>query len=178
MKQNRSRQSPSPEPSSAQSSVRGFLNYTSLAIFGAIFIIGILVGITFSSGSNVNPGSINTRIEIDRQVPDAEICQSFGASAIVTDMRVFLTLNPFGVFINQPVMRPGCVLRQSNWSILEQKKAVNSEEIRDCKRRMNTFGFTGSLDSSPKIDCIYQNDAAGNLFNLGSSAPIPETENY
>jgi hypothetical protein len=29
---------------------------------------------------------------------------------------------------------------------------------------MNTFGFTGTLENSPQIDCVYQNDAAKNLF--------------
>jgi Protein of unknown function (DUF3172) len=166
--------------SNPSNSNRGFLNYTSMAIFGAIFIIGILIGITFSSTTNFNPSSIDSPIEIDRQAPNAELCQNFGASAIVTDMRVFLTLNPFSVFITQPQMRPGCVLRQSSWSILQQKGLVNSEQAKDCKRRMNTFGFTGSLESSPSIDCIYQNDSAGNLFlnQPGASSAIPESDNF
>jgi len=29
---------------------------------------------------------------------------------------------------------------------------------------MNTFGFTGPLEASHRIECIYQNDSAGNLF--------------
>ena len=29
---------------------------------------------------------------------------------------------------------------------------------------MNTFGFVGALEGTPSIDCIYQNDAAKNLF--------------
>jgi hypothetical protein len=61
-------------------------------------------------------------------------------------------------------MRPGCILRRNNWAILEQKGLVSSDQVRDCKNRMNTFGFTGVLEGSPRIDCVYQNDAAGNLF--------------
>jgi hypothetical protein len=99
---------------------------------------------------------------------------------MVTDMRVFLTLNPFNVYITQPTMRPGCVLRQNNWSILEQRKLVSSEQVSDCKRRMNTFGFTGPLEGSPQIACIYQNEAAGNYFlnQPGSVGPRPETDNF
>ena len=155
-------------------------NYTNLAIFGGIFILGVAVGIGFSSSTNFNPSAIESRLEIDRQAPNPELCQQFGASAIVTNMRVFITLNPFNVFVTQPLMEPGCVLRQNNWSILEQQNLVNNDQVKDCKRRMNTFGFTGNLEGNPKINCIYQNDAAGNLFlnEPGTSGPQPESENF
>jgi hypothetical protein len=159
--------------------VRSPLDYAKYALLGGVFILGVGVGIAFSSSTNFNPASIDSRIEIDRQAPNAELCQQYGASAIVTDMRVFLTLNPFNVFVTQPVMQPGCVLRQNNWAVLEQNKLVNSEQVRDCKQRMNTFGFTGRLDSNPKINCIYQNEAAGNLFlNQPGATAAPESENF
>jgi hypothetical protein len=146
------------------------LNYTTAALFGGIFILGVAVGIGFSSSTSVNPQSIESRTEIDQKAPDAELCQQFGASAIVTDMRVFLTLSPFNVFVTQPQMVPGCVLRQNNWAILEQQNLINNEQVKDCKRRMNTFGYTGTLQGNPRINCIYQNDSAGNLF-LESDIP-------
>lgn len=150
------------------------------AILASVFVLGIVVGIALNFGDNANPASIDSRLEIDRQAPNPELCQQFGASAIVADMRFFLTLNPFNVFVSQPMMQPGCVLRQNNWSILEQQKLVTSEQVRDCKRRMNTFGFINNLENSPKIDCIYQNDAAGNLFlnKLGNNGVRPESENF
>jgi hypothetical protein len=138
------------------------------------------VGIAFSSTATFNPENVASREVIDRSVPNAELCVQYGASSIVTDMRVFVTLNPFNVFVTQPTMRPGCVLRQNNWSILEQKNLVTSDQVRDCKRRMNTFGFTGDLNSKPEIECIYQNEAAGNLFlnQPGSVGPKSETNNF
>ncbi len=150
------------------------------AILASVFVLGIVVGIALNFGDNSNPASIDSRLEIDRQAPNPELCQQFGASAIVADMRFFLTLNPFNVFVSQPMMQPGCVLRQNNWSILEQQKLVTSEQVRDCKRRMNTFGFINNLENSPKINCIYQNDAAGNLFlnKLGNNGVRPESENF
>lgn len=150
------------------------------AILASVFVLGIVVGIALNFGDNSNPASIDSRLEIDRQAPNPELCQQFGASAIVADMRFFLTLNPFNVFVSQPIMQPGCVLRQNNWSILEQQKLVTSEQVRDCKRRMNTFGFINNLENSPKIDCIYQNDSAGNLFlnKLGNNGVRPESENF
>jgi Protein of unknown function (DUF3172) len=43
-----------------------------------------------------------------------------------------------------------------------------------CKQKMNTFRFTGNLESKPDITCIYQNDTAQNLFlnqSGGTAAP-------
>ena len=158
------------------------LDVAKIAILGSVFVIGIVIGLSLnlSSGSD-NLASVDSSLQIDRKAPNPEVCQQFGASAVVTDMRVFLTLNPFSVYLTQPKMQPGCVLRRTNWSLLEQKNLVSSEQVRDCKRRMNTFGFVGVLESKPKIDCVYQNDAAGNLFlnsNGSSTAPLPESDNF
>ncbi|WP_442943908.1 DUF3172 domain-containing protein [Nostoc sp.] len=42
--------------------------------------------------------------------PNADICVQYGASAIVTDAHIFVTFNPFKVYVTQPRMQPGCVL--------------------------------------------------------------------
>lgn len=155
-------------------------NYTTIALYGGIFVLGVGVGIGFSSTASFNPENVASREVIDRSAPNAELCIQYGASAIVTDMRVFLTLNPFNVYVTQPLMQPGCVLRRNNWAILEQQNLVDSQQVRDCKNRMNTFGFTGPLEAKPKIDCIYQNEAAGNFFlnQPGAVGPRPETDNF
>ena len=158
------------------------LDVAKIAILGSVFVIGIVIGLSLnlSSGSD-DIRSVDSSLQIDRKAPNPEVCQQFGASAVVTDMRVFLTLNPFSVYLTQPRMQPGCVLRRTNWSLLEQKNLVSSEQVRDCKRRMNTFGFVGVLEGKPRIDCVYQNDAAGNLFlnqNGNSTVPLPESDNF
>ena len=170
------RSSPDPLPK------KNPLDIAKIAIIGSVFIVGIVIGLSLnlSSGSN-DIRSVDNSLQIDRAAPNPEVCQQFGASAVVTDMRVFLTLNPFSVYLTQPRMQPGCVLRRTNWSLLEQKNLVNSEQVRDCKRRMNTFGFVGPLEGNPKIDCVYQNDAAGNLFinkNGNSTVPLPDSDNF
>ena len=156
------------------------LDVAKIAIIASVFVVGIVIGLSLNlaSGSD-NLATVDSSLQIDRKAPNPEICQQFGASAIVTDMRVFLTLNPFSVYLTQPSMQPGCVLRRTNWSILEQKSLVSSEQVKDCKRRMNTFGFIGPLEGKPRIDCIYQNDAAGNLFlNKNGSGVLPESDNF
>jgi len=156
------------------------LDVAKIAILGSVFVVGIVIGLSLnlSSGSD-NLATVDSSLQIDRKAPNPEICQQFGASAIVTDMRVFLTLNPFSVYLTQPQMQPGCVLRRTNWSVIEQQKLVNSDQVRDCKRRMNTFAFVGPLEGKPKIDCVYQNDAAGNLFlNKNGAGGLPESNNF
>ncbi len=156
------------------------LSITTIALFGVIFLMGMGVGIGFTSTATFSPENVASREVIDRSAPNAEICAQFGASAVVTDMRVFLTLNPFNVYVTQPSMTPGCVLRRNNWAVLEQQKLVSQEQVRNCKNRMNTFGFTGTLEGTPTIDCIYQNEAAGNLFlnRPGAVGTVKEMEKF
>lgn len=186
MKRNRYAPRTAPPPKSAPSSsgLASFfnVNYASVALLGVIFVIGIGVGIAFSSTATFNPENVASREVIDRSAPNPEMCVQYGASAIVTDMRLFVTLNPFSVFVTQPHMEPGCVLRRNNWSILERQNLVSNEQVGDCKRRMNTFAYTGPLEGSPDIKCVYQNDAAGNLFfkdagAAGNGVFTPQAEN-
>jgi len=154
------------------------IDIAKAAILASVFVIGIVVGISLNFSTNSNLDRIDSSLEIDQSAPNPELCQSFGASAIVQDVRLFITLNPFNVFVTQPAMQPGCVLRQNNWSLLEKQNLVSSEQVKDCKRRMNTFGYTGVLEGSPRISCIYQNDSVGNLFlnRPGSSGNRIESE--
>lgn len=168
----------SPKSSNFGSSI---FNFTTIAILGGIFILGIGIGIAFSSTATFSPANVASRDYIDQKAPNPEICVQYGASAMVMDARLFVTLNPFNVYVGQPSMRPGCVLRQSNWEILRQKNLVTPDQIRDCKNRLNTFGFTGRLDSKElNVSCIYQNDAAKNFFSTEEGAiNLPgETERF
>lgn len=168
-------------PSSSPPGKKNPLDVAKIAIVASVFVVGIVIGLSLNLGSGSNNlDSVDSSFQIDRKAPNPEICQQFGASAIVTDMRVFLTLNPFSVYLTQPQMQPGCVLRRTNWSVLEQQKLVSSGQVRECKQRMNTFGFVGALEGKPKIDCIYQNDSAGNLFlnQNGKSGALPESDNF
>ncbi len=156
-------------------------NATSLAVLAGVFILGIGIGLGFSSISSSGAGKIVTLNDLELRAPNPELCAQYGSAAITMDTRVFVTLNPLNVYVSQPTTQPGCVLRTNNWSILEQKGLVKSDQVRDCKNRMNTFGFTDALERSPHIDCVYQNDAAKNLFlnEPGvSGAPKPENEKY
>ncbi|OLP18231.1 hypothetical protein BST81_11780 [Leptolyngbya sp. 'hensonii'] len=162
---------------SSAASPSALANPITFAVLGGVFVLGVGLGILFSSTASSGPENIASREAIDRAAPNAELCVQFGASAIAMDTRVFITLNPFNVYVSQPKMQPACVLRQNNWAVLEQRKLVNSEQVRDCKNRMNTFAFTGNLESNPQINCIYQNDAAQNLFLNQPGVGLPPPEN-
>lgn len=153
----------------------GFLGMGSSTIVAVIIaaVFGAALGIVLSTSSG-DIRNIDSRAAIDRSVPDAEFCADYGASAVVADLRVFLSFNPFSVYVTQPTMQPGCIIRRSNWTILQQRNAISSEQTRECKDRLNTFGFTGSLDSAPRVDCIYQNNSAGNLFSRDGNGFSPD----
>ncbi len=173
------RRRPSEAPDDRRSG--GFSGFNSGTLIAAIIalVIGAAFGIILST-SNADTKNVVSREAIDRSVPDAEFCIEYGASAVVADLRVFLTFNPFSVYVTQPAMQPGCVVRKSNWTILQQRQAISNEQARECKNRLNTFGFTGALDSSPQIDCVYQNDSAGNLFarDRDGFAPTPNGDDF
>jgi hypothetical protein len=158
---------------------RSFFTPTTIAILGGVFVLGIGVGIAFSTTTNFTPENVVSREAIDRAAPNPELCAQYGASSIAVDMRMFVTLNPFNAYVAQPTMRPACVLRSNNWSILEQRGLISQKDVSQCKNRMNTFGFVGDLSSKPEIECVYQNDAAKNLF-LGQNAgdAPPETQRF
>lgn len=173
-----SRSANSSRSSSIPSSI---FNFTTIAILGGVFVLGIGIGIAFSSTTTLSPSNVASREFIDTKAPNPEICVQYGASAMVMDARLFVTLNPFNVYVAQPSMRPGCVLRQNNWALLEQRKLVTSDQVRECKNRLNTFGFTGNLDTDkPDIRCIYQNEAAQNFFmsQPGAVSAPQETDRF
>lgn len=177
------RRSPRRRPSSSDSNSNplGGINFSYVAILAAVLVVGIGIGVTFSSSASLSPDHVASKETIDRSVPDAEFCAQYGASAIVSDLRVYLSLSPFSVYVTQPVMQPGCVVRRSNMTVLEKNNLVTPEQVRDCKQRFNTFGFTGKLEGSPKLNCIYQNDSAGNLFSQdrsGFAAPRAENDDF
>lgn len=154
------------------------LSGTILAIIGVVFILGIALGVGLGSNTTSSIDNVSTTVTIDQSVPNAEFCQSYGASATVMDTRVFLTYKPFSVFVSQPVMQPGCVMRQNNMPILEQKKLVDSKSLRECRQRYNTFGFTGRLEAKPAVTCIYQTDSDKNLFLKDNGALPTEADNF
>ncbi|MEM6502720.1 MAG: DUF3172 domain-containing protein [Cyanobacteria bacterium P01_C01_bin.89] len=159
--------------------MKSALNYTTLAVIAGVFILGIGVGIGFSSSASVDPQNVASREFIDRSAPNPELCLQYGASAIAMDTRLFVTFSPFSVYLSQPTMKPGCVMRSNNWNVLKQQGVVTNEQVNDCKNRMNTFAYTGSVESNPRIDCVYQNDAAGNLFlNQPGVVPAQESERF
>jgi hypothetical protein len=167
-----------PKPSIFQSPA---INFTTIAILGGVLILGIGIGIAFSSTTTLTPSNVASREFIDTKAPNPDLCVQYGASAMVMDARLFVTLNPFNVYVAQPSMRPGCVLRQNNWALLEQKKLITSDQVRECKNRLNTFGFTGNLDSEkPDIRCIYQNESAQNFFlsQPGAVGSPQDTERF
>ncbi|BAU43133.1 MAG: DUF3172 domain-containing protein [Thermoleptolyngbya sp. C42_A2020_037] len=159
------------------------INYGTAMLMAAVLILGIGLGIAFSSTANFGTENVASREVIDRSAPNADICVQYGASAITMDMRAFLTLNPFSVYVSRPVMQPGCVLRSSNWSILEKANVVNAQEVNECRRRLNTFGFTGDIQKggeNVRVTCIYQNDSAQNLFldQSGLTGTPRETDRF
>jgi hypothetical protein len=77
---------------------------------------------------------------------------------------MYTTLNPSTSFVTQPALQPGCVIRRENWTVLQKQGAISNEDVRECKQRMNTFAYIGSIRDKPIVKCVYQTDVNENKF--------------
>ena len=110
-------------------------------------------------------GNIASSQQLDMAVPDPEFCRQWGASAFVMDIELYTTHEPqLSSFVTQPALRPGCVIRRENWSVLRKEGAITAEQERECKQRMNTFAYIGSVRDKPVVRCVYQTDISENKF--------------
>ena len=127
------------------------------------FLIGLFIGILVSSADG-GQGNIASQQQLDMAVPDPEFCRQWGASAFVVDIEMYTTLNPSTSFVTQPTLQPGCVIRRENWTVLQKQGAISNEDVRECKQRMNTFAYVGSIREKPIVKCVYQTDVNDNKF--------------
>lgn len=140
------------------------LNVATVAVLAGVLVVGIGIGSAVTSTTQGNQGNIASAQQLDMAVPDPEFCKQWGASAFVMDIELYTTMNPSSSFVTQPTLQPGCVIRRENWSVLQKEGAVTAEQMRQCKQRMNTFAYIGSVRDKPIVRCVYQTDITGNKF--------------
>lgn len=125
-----------PSPFGLRSGLR-LPDSVSKAVLAGIFVLGIGTGVTIDSQINTNPKDLASRDAIDQNAPNPVVCARYGASAMAFDQRVFVSFNPFNVYVAQADVKPACVLRQSNVvQVLQQSGLINDNEVRACKRNM------------------------------------------
>ncbi len=139
-------------------------NVATMAVLAGVLVVGIGIGTALSSNTAGDQGNIASSQQLDLAVPDPEFCKQWGASAFVVDVEMYTTMNPSSSFVTQPKLQPGCVIRRENWSVLQKEGAVTNEQMRQCKQRMNTFAYVGSIKDKPVVRCVYQTDIVDNRF--------------
>ena len=139
-------------------------NVATIAVLAGVLIVGIGIGTGLSSTTQGNQGNIASSQQLDMAVADPEFCKQYGASAFVQDLQLYTTMNPSTSFVTQPKLQPGCVIRRENWAVLQKEGAITAEQMRQCKQRMNTFAYIGSVKDKPEVRCVYQTDTVDNKF--------------
>ncbi len=139
-------------------------NTGTLAVLAGVLVVGIGIGSLVTSTTQGGQGNIASQQQLDMAVPDPEFCRQWGASAFVIDVEMYTTLNPSTSFVTQPALQPGCVIRRENWTVLQKQGAITNEDVRECKQRMNTFAYIGSIRDNPIVRCVYQADINENKF--------------
>lgn len=137
----------------------------SKALLAGVFVLGVGLGVTVDSQVNTNPRDLASRDAIDQAAPNPTLCAKLGASAMAFDQRVFVSFNPFNVYVSQADVKPACVLRDANVvPVLRSRGLINDEEVRQCKNNMNTWAYVGNLDDVPQLSCVYKSRDAQNEF--------------
>jgi hypothetical protein len=91
--------------------------------------------------------------------------QRYGASTLVLDHRIFVSFNPFSIYVTQADVKPGCVLRAANVvQALQGRGLLTEEEVQTCKNGSNTWAYVGDINDKPQLSCVYQSDDAQNEF--------------
>ena len=157
------------KPRNSTSSISGSggsmnLNSGSIAVLAGVLVVGVGIGSAITSTTQGGQGNIASQQQLDMAVPDPEFCRQWGASAFVIDVEMYTTLNPSTSFVTQPALQPGCVIRRENWTVLQKQGAITNEDVRECKQRMNTFAYIGSIRDNPIVRCVYQADVNENKF--------------
>ena len=152
-----------PNPSSDQPGGFSFSTLT-VAVLAGVLVVGIGIGSAVTSTTQGDQGNIASSQQLDMAVPDPEFCRQWGASAFVMDIEMYTTLNPSSSFVTQPTLQPGCVIRRENWPVLRKEGAITADQERECKQRMNTFAYIGSVRDKPVVRCVYQTDISQNKF--------------
>ena len=157
-----------PPPGGGPGGIR--MNTGTIAILAGVLVVGVGIGSAITSTTQGGQGNIASQQQLDMAVPDPEFCRQWGASAFVIDVEMYTTLNPSTSFVTQPALQPGCVIRRENWSVLQKQGAITNEDVRECKQRMNTFAYIGSIRDQPVVRCVYQTDVSENKFIIKGNA--------
>jgi F0F1-type ATP synthase assembly protein I len=101
------------------------------SLLAGVFILGVGLGVTVDSQVNTNPKDLASRDAIDQAAPNKNLCAQYGASAMAFDQRVFVSFNPFNVYVSQADVKPACVLREANVvPTLKSRGLINDDEVR------------------------------------------------
>ena len=146
------------------------MNTGTIAVLAGVLVVGVGIGSAITSTTQGGQGNIASQQQLDMAVPDPEFCTQWGASAFVIDVEMYTTLNPSTSFVTQPALQPGCVIRRENWTVLQKQGAITNDDVRECKQRMNTFAYIGSIRDNPIVRCVYQTDISENKFIIKGNA--------
>lgn len=81
-------------------------------------------------------------------------CQQFGAEAVITTSRMFVTTLPASTFAVNPELLSGCVVRRKYWSELRRKLLITPAQERHCSKAGNTFAYTRDDNGEITTYCV------------------------
>ena len=101
-----------------------------------------------------NTSNYSTESEILGSSPD--FCRQWGIAASVVDVQIYTTANSDSSYVSQPTLRPGCVIKSHGWAALQREGVITAKQMRECKMRISTFAYFGSIKDQPIVQCVYE----------------------
>ena len=96
------------------------------------------------------------------------------SSAIALDQRIFVTFNPFNVYVTQADTKPGCVLKPSNVvNLLRNERNLISEEVIALTHSLTHFthSLTHLLALYRKLKRVRTGSTRGRLWVTSTRSP-------
>ena len=81
-------------------------------------------------------------------------CQQFGAEAVITTNKIFVTTSPASTFTSNPEIMRGCVIRRKYWGKLLKKLLVTPDQKLNCNKASSTFAYTQDKNGKTTMYCV------------------------
>ncbi|EAU73065.1 DUF3172 domain-containing protein [Synechococcus sp. RS9916] len=83
-----------------------------------------------------------------------QFCQQFGAEAVITTSKVFVTTMPASTFVAKPEAQRGCVIRRKHWAELRRGHHITPAQESHCSKPSNTFAYALDKDGIKTTSCV------------------------
>jgi len=92
----------------------------------------------------------NSGEELHRDI----FCRQYGAEAVITTSKLFVTTLPASTFVAKIGSQRGCVIPRRHWNVLRKKNLITLGQEQNCNKPTNTFAYLFENETISTIFCV------------------------